>query len=426
MTANSMDRTYYAATAHSAPARPPLEGDVTADVCVIGAGFTGVSAALNLAERGFRVVVVEADHVGFGAAGRNGGQVHSGQRVDQDALEAEMGAETAKELWNIAEAAKAEVSARIDRHGIACDYRAGLVIAGWKPPHARELFAYADALAERYGYAKLVKLDRAAMREWIASDRYFGGFLDWGGGHLHPLNYLLGLAKAAEDAGAVIHEGTPALGLERTDPAVVTTPRGRITARFVAVAGDAYLGDLIPELALRLFPINTYVVATAPLGDARARALIRDSVAVADTKFVLDYYRISADTRLVFGGGETYTAHVPRDIAGLVRRPMLRVFPQLADVAIDYAWGGKVGITLNRRPHFGRLAPNMLFAQGYSGQGVALASLAGKLMTEAIAGTAERFDVMASFKVPAFPGGHLTRAPAQILGMMFAALRDRL
>lgn len=418
--------TYYDATANARTAHSPLAGETKADVCVIGAGFTGISAALNLAERGYRVVVLEAGTIGVGASGRNGGQIHSGQRVDQAILEAQAGLDTAKRLWSIAEEAKAEVLARIERHAIRCDPRAGLLTAAWKKSHIPLLHADAEHLEKVYGYRKLRPLGREETRAIVASERYHGGVLDWGGGHLHPLNYLLGLADAAWAAGAIIHEKSAVTAIEEGTEVRAVTADGAVTASFLVIAGDAYLGRLVPALAERLFPIKTYVVATAPLGEDRAAALIRDGLAVADTKFVLDYYRIAPDTRLIFGGGETYSSGEAKNIAGIVRPPMLRVFPQLKDVPIEYAWGGHVGITLNRQPHFGRLAPNVFFAQGYSGHGVALASLAGRLITEAIAGTAERFDVMASLPVPRFPGGPMFRWPAQVFGMMLAAIRDRL
>lgn len=260
----------------------------------------------------------------------------------------------------------------------------------------------------------------------LGTDRYHGGVLDTGCWHLHPLNYVLGLAAAAEKAGAVIHEQSRAVSLVHGDPAVVKTAEGEVRAKFVVLACDTYLGDLDRRVDATNMPINNFMIATEPFTEAAARRLIPDDVAVADTKFVINYWRFSADHRLIFGGGETYSSKFPTDIPGFVRRYLLKIYPQLRDVRIDYGWGGTIGITLRRLPHFGRIAPNVLFAQGYSGQGVALASLAGKLIAEAVAGTAERFDVMASLPAPPFPGGRLLRYPLMVLGMLYYSLRDRL
>ncbi len=417
---------YYAASAHDLAHQPPLDGSTRCDVCVIGGGYTGLSAALHLAERGFDVVLAEAQRVGWGASGRNGGQLCSGQRRDQWALEKTLGTERARQLWDLAEEAKRTVRERIARHAIECDLKPGLLHAAHKPADAEYFARYADKLAGEYGYDRIRAVDRAEMAEMLGTRRYFGGNLDLGAGHLHPLNYALGLARAALAAGVRIFEHTPAQRYDRLTPTTVTTPRGDIRAEHLVLACNGYLDALEPRVAGRIMPINNYIVATEPLGETRARALIRDDVAVADSKFVIDYFRLSADRRLLFGGGETYRRSFPADIAGFVRPCMLRVFPQLAGVRIDYAWGGTLAITLARLPHFGRLAPNVYYAQGFSGQGVALTSLAGKLIGEALAGSAERFDLFAGLPTPRFPGGTLLRWPALVLGMLYYALRDRL
>ena len=417
---------YYVATANAMPEHPTLCGSLDADVCVIGGGFTGVSAALHLAERNFDVVLLEASRIGAGASGRNGGQVHSGQRKAVLALEREFGAAQARLLWQLAEDAKATLKDRIERHAIACDLRFGTLTAAHKPGAAADLERGAERLVERYDYPHMRYVSRAEMAEMLGTRRYFGGLLDRGACHLHPLNYVLGLADAAQSAGARLFEHSRALRIEATRPPIVTTAQGRIEARYVVLATNGYLGTLVPRLAGWIMPVNNFMLATVPLGDAAARALIRDDVAVADTKFVVDYFRLSADRRLLFGGGESYGPRFPADIKSFVRRYMLRVFPQLADVAIDYGWGGTLAITRSRLPHFARLAPEVFVAHGYSGQGIALATLAGALIAEAVAGTAERFDVMAGLPLQPFPGGALLRRPALIAGMLYYGLRDRL
>jgi gamma-glutamylputrescine oxidase len=318
------------------------------------------------------------------------------------------------------------VRGRIERHAIPCDLKPGVMLAALKASDLGWIREEAEISREVFGYDKLTVLDRDGVRARLASERYEAGMMDDGAAHLHPLNYALGLARAAEGAGVRIFEASPVTAIERGPTLTLKTPAGEVKARFAMLAGNAYLGRLEPRIAGAIMPINNYIIATEPLGDARARALIRDDVAVHDTKFVVDYYRLSADRRLLFGGGETYSRHDPKDIAGFVRRYMLRVFPQLADVRIDYAWGGTLAITLSRLPQVGRLEPNLYYAQGFSGQGVALTGLAGSLVAEAIAGQAERFDVFARIAHRNFPGGVLLRRPAQVLGMLYYSLRDKL
>jgi gamma-glutamylputrescine oxidase len=426
MTPTDHPASYYVATANAMPAHPPLRGTLGADVCIVGGGYTGLSALLHLAERGYDAVLLEAARVGAGASGRNGGQLASGQRLGQRALEARFGRERAYLLWQLAEEAKSTVKDRIARHGIACDLRPGVLDAAHKPAHAEDLQREAEHLAERYGYPHIRYLPRDEMHRTLDTERYFGGVLDRDAAHLHPLNYALGLAEAALAAGGRIFERSTAIEVGAGRPPLIRTATGAVRARFVVLAMNGHLGRLVPPLAGRIMPINNFIIATAPLGGERARALIRDDVAVADTRFVVDYFRLSSDHRLLFGGGESYTARLPANLQKIVRRRMLKVFPQLAAVPIDYAWGGTLAITRSRLPHFARLSPEILVAHGYSGQGIGLATLAGKLIAEAIAGTAERFDVMADLQVPPFPGGTLLRWPALVLGMLYYSLRDRL
>jgi gamma-glutamylputrescine oxidase len=417
---------YYLATARGLKPRPRLRERVSANVCVIGGGYTGLSAALHLAERGYDVVLLEAHRVGWGAAGRNGGQVASGQRRDEAVLEARFGPEQAHRLWDLAEEAKQLVRERIAHHGIDCDLKPGQLITAAKPAHADQLRQRAGKLARDYHYPHARFVPATELPDMIGSGSFFGGLLDTGAMHLHPLNYALGLARACDAAGVRIFEHSRTLDYTLAEPASVRTDLGEVIARYIVLGCDGYLGRLEPRIAARNMPINNFMVATAPLGEARARSLIRDDVCVHDTRFVVNYFRLSADRRLLFGGGENYRTRFPADIAAFVRPHMLKVFPQLADVAIDHAWGGALGISRTRLPHIGRLPPNVFFAQGFSGHGISIATLAGELIAEAVAGTAERFDVMARLPAPAWPGGDLLRAPLLALGMLYYALRDRL
>ena len=417
---------WYAASANPHPSHPPLAGAHEADVCVVGAGFSGLSAALHLLERGYSVVVLECARVGWGASGRNGGQVGSGQRRDVLELEPMVGRETTRLLWDMAEEAKRIIQERIARHAIRCDYRPGNLLACTKPRYMPELERETEHLARHYDYHQCRMLTREQVREQVASEQYCGGRLDSGGGHLHPLNYALGLADAVLALGGRIFEQSHVTGIGWGTPATVRTTAGEVRAGNVLLCGNGYLGRLEPRIESRVMPIDNHVVATAPLGEQRARSLIRDECCVHATKFVVDYYRTTADHRLLFGGGETYSEAGPADIGAFVRRYMLKVFPQLADVAIDYAWSGRLAITMNRLPSFGRLGANGYFVQGFSGHGVAMTQLAGRLLAEAVAGSTERFDVFARLPSPRFPGGRLLRKPALVAGMLWYALRDRL
>lgn len=416
---------WYAATRAPLPAFPALQGDTRADVCVIGGGYTGLSAALHLAGRGYDVVVLEAHRLGFGASGRNGGQVGSGQRLEQDVLEKMFGMAEARKLWDLGQEAKALVRSLIADHAMAgCAFHPGVIHACWHKGEVAHTHAIAEKLARNYGYDQIEPLSGPELRQIVRSDAYQGGSLDHGAGHIHPLNFALGLAGAAADAGARLHEQSHVLNIEPGAKVRVVTAQGTVTADHVILACNGYLGNLAPGIAARVMPINNFIVATEPLG-ARAQDVLARPVAVADTKFVINYFRLSEDGRLLFGGGESYGYRFP-DIVKTVRKPMLQVFPQLADARIDYAWGGTLAITLNRLPCFARVAPNVLSASGYSGHGVALATLAGRILAETIAGQAERFDLMAQLPSPRFPGGALLRSPLLALAMTWFALRDRI
>jgi len=416
---------YYEATVRRERDRAPLKGDQRFDVGVIGGGYTGLSTALHLRARGLRVAVLEREQVGAGASGRNGGQVITGQRVDQDALEQKYGEERARTLWNLAQDAKSLVRGLIADHAIACDPTPGHLAAAAKKTHARRLATYAEHLATRYQYSFGRFVAQDEMRSLVANDRYFGGYYDTDAFHINPLAYARGIARAAELAGATIYENSRVIGIDRGKRLRLATGGGSVDCEFAVVACNGYLGNLLPDVAGYVLPINNYIAATEPMDDARAKALIPSHAAVSDTKFVLDYYRLSPDNRLIFGGGETYGTE-PTDIGEFVRPYIERAFPQLKDIAIDYAWQGTLAITLPRLPHVGKLGSNLFFAHGYSGQGVAIATHMGKLVADAIGGDAEKFAVYEGLGVPELPGGAMLRRPLLTLGMMWYALRDRL
>ena len=418
--------TYYAATAVDMRERGSLQGAQQADVCVIGGGFTGLSAALNLAEKGLDVVLLEAERIGFGASGRCGGLIGSGQRKDVLELEEAFGLERARLLWDLAELAKGEIRHRVEKHAIDCDLQDGQLVG----VHTKHYLGWAqemvDVLAERYDYPFCEALDKAASKERVATDSFLEAFYDPQAMVLHPLNFALGLARAAEDAGVRIYERSRVTDYSRTDPALIETAEGSVKASFIVLACNGYLEKLESRVARKIMPINNFMIATAPLGAERAHELISGRFGVHDTRFVVDYFRLSADHRLLFGGGENYRYHFPRDIEGFVRKYMLRLFPQLSDVAIDYAWGGTLSVTVNRLPYLTRLKPNVYSAAGFSGHGISTATFAGKVMAEAIAGTAANFDVLADLPTHTFPGGTLLRYPGMVLGMLYFSLKDRL
>ncbi|MCC5987552.1 MAG: FAD-binding oxidoreductase [Pararhodobacter sp.] len=417
---------WYAKTAEPLPLQPRAEGALSCDVCIIGGGYAGLSAALHLAERGYDVILLEGQRLGFGASGRNGGQVGTGQRQDQDWLEATVGKTRARALWDMSLEAVTLVRDLAARHAPDAGWADGIIHAAHKPRHVSEYHAYAEKLAHDYGYDRIRKLSREEMRAMVGSPAYHGGEIDMGAGHLHPLRYALGLARAAKAAGVRLFERSRVTALTKADPALVQTEHAQIRARHVALACNGYLGRLEPRVAARVMPINNFIVATRPMSDAERAGIIRDNHAVADSKFVINYFRFSHDNRLLFGGGESYGYRFPADIAAKVRKPMAAIFPQLGDIEITHAWGGTLGITFNRMPHFERLAGNVLSASGYSGHGVAMATLGGKLMAEAIAGQAERFDLMAEVPTRPFPGGASLRFPLLVAAMLWFSLRDRL
>lgn len=417
---------YYAAHASTLNPFPRAAGALTCDVCVVGGGFTGLSAALHLAQRGYDVVLLEAQRVGFGASGRNGGQVGQGQRLDQEELEKMLGRDHAHALWQVARQSVDLVRDLAASDLVHADFHPGIIHADHRERFVSHSHDYVRHMHEEYGYTAIRALDRDEMRHLVASDAYHGGSIYEDAGHIDPLELVLGLARMAVAAGVRIFERSKVSVLTEGDPALLRTDEAEITARHVVMGCNGYLGRLDDRVAARVMPINNYIIATEPLGPERQEALIRNNHAVADSKFVINYFRFSDDHRLLFGGTESYGYRFPSDIAAKVRKPMLEVFPQLADVRIDHAWGGTLGITMNRMPHFERLSGNVLSLSGFSGHGVALATLAGQIAAETIAGQAERFDLMARVPGRPFPGGPALRTPLLILAMLWFSLRDRL
>jgi gamma-glutamylputrescine oxidase len=419
-------RSYYAATAHAAPEHPALEGDATFDVCVVGAGIGGCAAALELAERGYRVALLESERVGWGASGRSGGQAIFGYGTGMDSLAAQLGAETARRLWDVSIEALDFVRDRVARHAIDCDLHWGHLHVATKPRQRDELLELQRDLAELYGYHSPRFLERDGVEALLATSRYCAGLFDPRSGHLHPLNYTLGLAQAAVAAGVRIFERSPVQRIERGDPLRLVTPRGTISARYGVLTRGGYVNGLKAPTNWRVMPVGTYVVATEPLGEERITRLIRDNVAVADVNFVLDYFRRSADHRLLFGGRVSYSGIDAFDTGKATGARMRRVFPQLAGVKLDYVWGGYVDITMSRAPDFGRIDGNLYYLQGFSGHGIAMSGMAGRLAAEAIAGQAARFDLYGRLKHHPFPGGRWLRTPALVLAMLWFRLRDLL
>ena len=413
---------YYQATANRVVTCPALEGDISADVCIIGAGYTGLSAALELAQAGYKVVVLESYTIGWGASGRNGGQICTGFSSGQGKMISQLGKAEAKLAFDISEEAKRLIIDRIANHKIDCDLQWGYLHCIPKAHQFKELEAWAKEY-EDLGYGGNTLLSKTELEEKVGTKIYHGALREQHAGHFHPLNYCLGLAAAALKAGAVIHEQSAVVEVDTGPKPWARTENGKVSAKFMLIGGNAYLGKVVKPLYGRVMPVSSYIIATEPLGENRARALIADNEAVANTNFIVDYYRRSKDHRMLFGGRASYSGVTPPALGEFMRPRMTAVFSQLKDVKIEFAWGGKIAITSNRIPDCGRLSPTVFYAHGYSGQGVALAGMYGKLMAECVMGTAERFDLLARVKHLPFPGGAL-RTPLLVAAMMYYRIRD--
>jgi len=414
---------WYAATANPLEEFAPATGNLKFDIAIIGAGYSGLSSALHLSELGYKVCVLDAHRVGWGASGRNGGQVGSGQRLDQDELENLVGFEDAKKAFEIGTEAADLVRSLIGKHEIDCAYRQGTIGANHKSRYDADALSHVEMMRETYDYHSMSYLAVEEMREKVGSPNYSAGILDTHTGHLHPLNYARGLARAAIAAGAEIFEMSRAICVESGK---VKTAQAEISANKIILACNGYLGNLDKNVANRVMPINNFIIATEPLSDEMCKSLIRDGECVYDSRFVVNYFRVSQDNRMLFGGGENYSYRFPKDIIKTVRKPMLQVFPQLEDAKIDFAWGGTLAITYKRLPHFEFRQDGIINISGYSGSGVHMATMAGKIVAEAVNGQMARFDIMSQLPTPKFPGGAALRWPLLPLAMTWYALRDRL
>ncbi len=416
---------YYAASRNAERSPKVLNESVETDICVIGGGYSGLSTAIHLAEKGYKVTLVEGAQIGWGASGRNGGQVVNGLNASLDVIKRRYGEGAASFVGGMVQEGAQTIYRFIEDYSIDCDLKRGNIYAAYTPAHMRELEAK-KALWERYGMHDHVMLDKAAMSKEVGSSVYAGGMLDTSGGHLHPLNLALGEARALESLGGSIFELSPVTHVDQSgDKPVVHTEKGRVTARAVVACGNAYLGHVIPELTDRVLPASTQIIATEPLSEELATKLIPGDKCVEDIRYILDYYRLSADRRMLFGGGTIYGGTDPADIVAKIRPNMTKVFPELGDVKIDYAWSGNFAISFTRVPQMGRLGKNIYFAHGYSGHGVTGTHLFGKILAAAIDGDQTRFDTFAAMPWYPFPGGRLFRAQYSTIGSWWYAFKDK-
>jgi gamma-glutamylputrescine oxidase len=418
--------TYYQATARTILEAAPLDGSARADLAIVGGGLTGVSAAYHAARAGLSVLLLEQGAIGDGASGRNGGQVHPGMRRDQRWLEGRLGEAAARDLWRIAQDARAALMATIAEERIDCGWRPGLLHLDHKARHVPESRAHVAWMRERYGDESLRFVDRDEARHLVASNDYHGGIYDRDGGQLNPLDLTRGIARAAQRAGAALHSETPATAVTRAaDGWRIDTPRGTVTAARVLLAGNGYLGGLEPTYAAHVAPLNNYIAVTEPLG-TRAVELIREPIGVSDSRAVTYYFRRTPDDRLLFGGGEGYAQSMPADVGAQVRPHLLRIFPQLRDVRFDYAWGGTLAVTASRMPFVREIAPGLTAIGGYSGMGVVLAPYFGRLLAEALTRGSTDFATLTRIPARAFPGGRRLARPLLVAALWLLALNDRL
>jgi gamma-glutamylputrescine oxidase len=416
----------YAASANFSPERPALTGDRQIDICIVGAGYSGLSTGLHLVEMGYKVAIIEGARVGWGASGRNGGQIVNGLNASLQTIKKRYGQDTADFVAGLVQEGGEIIRERVKTYGIECDLKAGNIFTGLTSAHMKELEAR-RALWASHGIHNQEMLDKDQLRAHIGSDVYEGGMIDHTGGHMHPLNLFLGEAAAFESLGGVIYEQSPVIDAD-TDAArpVVRTAGGTMTCGTLVLCGNAYLGHVVPALTSRVMPVSTQMMATEPLGEARATALLPTDKCVEDVRYILDYFRLSADKRLIFGGGTVYGGADPSDVVAKLRPAMEKVYPSLKGVGIDFAWSGNFALSFSRVPQLGRLGANTYFSHGYSGHGVTGSHMFGRILAQAIDGDKTRFDVFAKVPWYPFPGGRMLRVPYSMIGSWYYALRDRL
>ena len=416
---------YYAASANDKTLRPQLTGEHRCDVCVVGAGFTGISTALSLAEKGKRVIVLEGSRIGFGASGRNGGQIVNSFNRDIDYIFKNYGNDIGQKMAKMAFAGSELIRHRIEKYNIDCDLKHGNVFAACNKKQFEELKAK-KALWESHGHNELELLTASSIQDHIGTDRYAGGLLDRKGGHIQPLNLVLGQARAFEELGGQIFEDSEVVRLEKGVPGKVVTKQGTVIADKIVVAGNAYIFGLLPDVEKKAMPCGTQVIATEPLPEDLQKQLLPTDRCVEDCNYLLDYYRLSGDGRLIYGGGTTYGARDPGKIESIIVPKMLKTYPMLKDVKVDFAWTGNFLLTMMRMPQVGKIGENLYYAQGYSGHGVTNSHLMGEILSDAIDGDMERFDVFASMPQYQFPGGRLLRVPYTAIGAAYYNMRDQL
>ncbi|WP_040244091.1 NAD(P)/FAD-dependent oxidoreductase [Chromohalobacter japonicus] len=423
--ATSHPHSYYAASANDKRVRPTLQGHVKADICIVGAGFTGMSTALHMAENGYKVVVLEGSRIGFGASGRNGGQIVNSYSRDIDFIEHHYGQKIGAEMGKMAFEGGRILRRIVKDYDIQCDLKEGGIFAACNRKQFEELVEK-KKLWEAHGHEQLELLDENTIPQYVGTERYVGGLIDHSGGHFHPLNLVLGEADAVESQGGTIYENSAALRIHEGDKPIVHTEEGDVEADYVLVAGNAYLNGLLPKLESKAIPCGTQVIATEPLPESVQQRLLPKDNCVEDCNYLLDYFRLSGDGRLIYGGGVTYGAREPAKVEALIMPKMLKTFPELKGTKVDFAWTGNFLLTLSRLPQFGRIGNNIYYAQGYSGHGLTCTHLAGKVISDAIQGQSERFDIFAGLPQHSFPGGRAMQIPLTAMGAWYYNLRDKL
>ena len=419
---------FYRSSVEDLNSQDQLTSDIDVDICVIGGGLTGISSAINLSKKGYSVILCEARKIGWGASGRNGGQLGIGMRKDQFTIEKKLGLRHAKELWSLGLEAVEDVKNLIKENEIDCHLVNGVMSTACFEKDIDEYKFEIEHMAKNYDFEGYQFFNKEKIREEINSKMYLAGLLNSGSYHLNPLKLTLGLAKVAQKNKVKIFENTPIEKIrEEGDRVQVMSKKGLIRANQVVVACNGYLDSILGSKKNKFMPINNYVVATEPLGEKRAREIIKNNYAVCDTRFIIDYYRFSEDWRMIFGGGETFTSNFVKNATAFVSKRMIKVFPQLQNVKIDYSWGGTLAITVNRLPHFGTLMNNKVsYAFGYSGHGLALSVLAGKLIGENIHGDHERFKFFSDINHMSIPLGSIFRRPIYSSAILYYKIRDYL